>query len=98
MTVLTANLIIIGNRAFAGTNIKRITIPANVPELGYCVFDTYSIEEIKLGEGSTPNATDIRGVYGSQYDKLEEDEESLEEESFSEQFSKCYNPDHDWDY
>ena len=61
----------IGGGAFADTGIRIITIPANVTELGDSAFDTDTIEEINLAQGSMLNNDDIERAYGEQLDRIQ---------------------------
>ena len=67
---LPEGLEIIGKSAFANTDIRTITIPASVIELGDSAFNTDSIEEINLAQGSRLNDGDIRRAYGRQLGRV----------------------------
>ena len=67
---LPNGLEIIGEDAFANTGIRTITIPASVTKLGNSAFDTDSIEEINLAQGSRLNDDDIERAYGEQLDRI----------------------------
>ena len=97
LTELPENLCVVGVRAFKFANIRTITIPKSVTSLEFGAFDTDLLKKIMLEEGSVLNIKDIQRACGSQYNRLvrdTEDEESLGELSFSEQFDWGYNYDH----
>ena len=70
LEVLPNGLERIGNDAFANTGMRTITIPASATELGDSAFDTNSIEEINLAQGSRLNDDDIERAYGEQLDRI----------------------------
>ena len=70
LETLPEGLKIIVERAFADTGIRTITIPASVTELGDSAFDTNSIEEINLAQGSRLNNGDIERAYGRQLGRV----------------------------
>ena len=67
---LPQSLKIIGEEAFKNTGIRTITIPASVTELGDSAFDTNSIEEINLAQGSRLNNGDVERAYGRQLGRI----------------------------
>lgn len=68
---LPNSLEIIDAFAFQGTGIKKITIPKSVQKLGDSAFDTISIEEIILEEGSQLKPGDIEKAYGGQLKRIQ---------------------------
>ena len=70
LETLPEGLEIIGEEAFRSTAIRTITIPASVVELGNSAFETDSIEEINLAQGSRLNDGDIERAYGRQLGRV----------------------------
>ena len=68
---LPNSLEIIDAFAFQGTGIKKITIPKSVKKLGDSAFDTISIEEIILEEGSELKDHEVDMAYGSQLKRIQ---------------------------
>jgi hypothetical protein len=49
--VLPSHLVVIGNKAFAGTWLQNITIPDRVESIGKLAFQNNSLESLSLGSG-----------------------------------------------